>query len=278
MLSAFLNESSFNTSVLSRQGSKSTFPSGVKIFHADYDSVSSLKDAFQGQDAVVSLVASAALGAQDKLIDAAIEAGVNRFIPSEFGSNTPDKRTRKIVPVFETKFSIVNYLKSKEHDISWTSVITGAFFDMSLRDGFLGFHRSKKTATIYDDGKAVFSTTNLHQVGITLIRSLEKAELTKNQFVYVNSFQTSQKEILDLVERVTGEKWTVNHQTTAKLLEDGRARFQKGDFSAIPDLIRVAIFDPSENLGDSSPEGLWNDKLNLPKEDIEATARTELGA
>lgn len=278
MLSAFLNESSFNTSVLSRQGSKSTFPSGVKIFHADYDSVSSLKDAFQGQDAVVSLVASAALGAQDKLIDAAIEAGVNRFIPSEFGSNTPDKRTRKIVPVFETKFSIVNYLKSKEHDISWTSVITGAFFDMSLRDGFLGFHRSTKTATIYDDGKAVFSTTNLHQVGITLIRSLEKAELTKNQFVYVNSFQTSQKEILALIERVTGEKWTVNHQTTAKLLEDGRARFQKGDFSAIPDLIRVAIFDPSENLGDSSPEGLWNDKLNLPKEDIEATARTELGA
>lgn len=264
--------------MLSRQGSKSTFPSGVKIFHADYDSVSSLKDAFQGQDAVVSLVASAALGAQDKLIDAAIEAGVNRFIPSEFGSNTPDKRTREIVPVFETKFSIVNYLKSKEHDISWTSVITGAFFDMSLRDGFLGFHRSTKTATIYDDGKAVFSTTNLHQVGITLIRSLEKAELTKNQFVYVNSFQTSQKEILDLVERVTGEKWTVNHQTTAKLLEDGRARFQKGDFSAIPDLIRVAIFDPSENLGDSSPEGLWNDKLNLPKEDIEATARTELGA
>jgi len=276
VLNAFLKESSFNTSVLSRQGSKSTFPSGVKVLHADYKSVSSLKDAFQGQDAVISLVAGVALGDQNKLIDAAIEAGVKRFVPSEFGSNTSDKRIREIVPIFEAKISTMNYLKSKERDISWTSVITGAFFDWGLKVGFLGFDGSTKTATIYDDGKAVISATNLHQVGITLIKSLEKADLTRNQIVYVSSFQTSQKEILDLAEKASGEKWTVSHQATAKLLEDGRSKLQKGDFSAIVDLIRVVLFDAGANLGKLSPEDLWNDRLDLPQEDIEATVRTAL--
>jgi hypothetical protein len=41
-----------------------------------------------GIDAVVSLVGAAALTQQKGAIDAAVEAGVKRFIPSEFGCDT----------------------------------------------------------------------------------------------------------------------------------------------------------------------------------------------
>jgi putative NADH-flavin reductase len=128
VLNAFL-ESSFNVSVLSREGSKSTFPSNVKVLRADYSSVESLTEAFKGQDAVLSIVGGGALGDQDKLIDAAIAAGVKRFLPSEYGSNTLDERLRKLVPPFNAKKATVDNLKSKEDKISWTSVITGPFFD-----------------------------------------------------------------------------------------------------------------------------------------------------
>jgi hypothetical protein len=129
ILKAFLESSSFNTTVLSREGSQSTFPEGVKVVRANYDSVDSLTSAFKGQDAVLSVVGGTALGDQQKLIDAAIAAGVKRFIPSEYGSDTTNEELVKLVPVFKAKVSTIDYLKSNEDKITWSTVITGPFFD-----------------------------------------------------------------------------------------------------------------------------------------------------
>ncbi|KAF2829975.1 isoflavone reductase family protein [Ophiobolus disseminans] len=276
VLDTFLKESSFKTTVLSREGSSSTFPSTVKVIHANYDSPDSLKKALEGQDVVISLVAGVALGDQNKFIDAAIAAGVKRYVPSEFGSNTTDARTRAIVPVFEAKYGTVNYLKSKEKDISWTSFVTGPFFDWGLKVGFLGLNLASKSANIYDNGTATFSSTNLHTIALSIIKALEKADVSKNQYVFVSGFQTSQKEILEVAEKVTGEKWNVTHGSGKALIEEGQAKLQKGDFSGILNLIQGATFEAGEQLGDLSPEGLWNEKLGLPKDDLEKTIRAAL--
>ncbi|KAH8730426.1 hypothetical protein GQ44DRAFT_768200 [Phaeosphaeriaceae sp. PMI808] len=257
VLNTFVNESSFNTTVLSREGSSSTFPPGTNVIHADYNSLESLKNAFKGQDVVISLVGGAASGDQNKLIDAAIAAGVQRFIPSEFGSKTDDSRNRVIAPFFEPKFATLNYLKSKEREIT----------------GFLGFDAITKTATIFDNGAATFSTTNLHTIGITLIKLLEKAELSKNQYVYVSSAQTSQKQLLEMAEKITGEKWTVNNVPAQQHIEEGRAKLQKGDFSGMVNLIQGAIFGAEEELGNLEPAGLWNERLGIPEDDLEKTVR-----
>ncbi|KAL1599986.1 hypothetical protein SLS59_006059 [Nothophoma quercina] len=267
VLRAFLS-SSFNTSVLSREGSNSTFPSGVKVLRANYESADSLKQAFQGQDAVISLVGGGALGDQNKLIDAAIAAGVKRFIPSEFGSDTPNPKTRAIVPIFNAKTGTVDYLKSKESAISWTSVITGPFFDWGLKVGFLGFNAQNKTATIVDSGNATFSTTNLGLIGEAVIKALENAEATKNQYVYVSGFQTNQNEILAAAEKITGEKWAVNKTTSKDLITKGNELLQKGDFSGLGPLIQAVTFS-DEQLGDLKPSGIWNEKLSLRQESLE---------
>lgn len=267
ILKAFL-ASSFSTTVLSREGSSSTFPSGVNVLRANYESVDSLKQALEGQDAVISIVGGSALGDQNKLIDAAIAAGVKRFIPSEFGSNTPDSRTRAIVPVFEAKFGTVNYLKSKEDVISWSSVVTGPFFDWGLKVGFLGFNAQNKTATIVDSGDSTFSSTNLKTIGEAVVKSLENAEATKNQYVYVSGFQTSQTAILTAAEKITGEKWTVNKTSSKDLLAQGNGQLQKGDFSGLNQLIQAITFG-DESLGDLKPSGLWNEKLSLTQDNFE---------
>ncbi|KAJ4320797.1 hypothetical protein N0V94_003209 [Neodidymelliopsis sp. IMI 364377] len=267
ILKAFLN-SSFKTSVLSREGSNSTFPAAVNVIRANYESVDDLKQAFQGQDAVISLVGGNALGDQNKLIDAAIAAGVKRFLPSEFGSDTPSSKTRAIVPVFEAKYATVNYLKSKEDSISWTSIVTGPFFDWGLKVNFLGFDAAQKTATIIDSGNATFSTTNLGNIGLAVVKALENAEATKNQYVYVSGFQTSQNEVLAAAEKITGEKWTVNKISAKDHIATGNELLKKGDFSGLGPLIQAITFG-DEQLGDLKPSGLWNERLGLKQESFE---------
>jgi uncharacterized protein YbjT (DUF2867 family) len=128
ILTEFL-KSSFTVTVLSREDSKSTFPSEAKVVKTDY-SPESLAKAFDGQDAVISIVGNAGFADQTKIIDAAVAAGVKRFVPSEFGSDTDNSDVRAIVPIFNGKKQVVDYLKGKESDtFSWTALITGPFFD-----------------------------------------------------------------------------------------------------------------------------------------------------
>jgi hypothetical protein len=269
ILNTFIKESSFNPTVLSREGSSSTFPSGVKVLRANYDSVDSLKAAFAGQDVVISLVAGVALGDQNKIIDAAIAAGVQRFLPSEFGSDTADPRLIAAVPISAAKASTVDYLKSKESELSWTSIITGPFFDWAFPVGFHGFDLANKKANIYDEGKARYSSTNLHTVALAIIRALERPELTKNQYVYVSGIDTTQKEILEALEKVTGEKWRVTHGTTKDLAKIGNEKIAKGDYSGILDLLQAVTFGAEEELGYLKTAKEWNEKLGLPRDDLE---------
>jgi hypothetical protein len=109
-----------NVTVLSRPDSKSTFPASVKVVHTDYskdDLVSKLK----GQDAFLSFLGNAAFGAQTTIVDAAAEAGIKRFIPSEFGHNTDSEKVRGVIPIFESKRSVVEYIK-KYPNLEYTSV------------------------------------------------------------------------------------------------------------------------------------------------------------
>ncbi|KAL5116196.1 hypothetical protein ACEQ8H_005861 [Pleosporales sp. CAS-2024a] len=278
VLKTFLHESSFNVTVLSREGSTSEFPPDAKVIRANYDSPDALKKAFQDQDVVVSLVGGAALGDQNKFIDAAIAAGVKRFIPSEYGCDTSDARAREIAPILNAKFATANYLRSKESAISWTAIITGPFWyvipwvDWGNKVGFLGFNVANKTATLWDNGTAIFSATNLHTIALGLIKVIEKGEESANQYVYISSFNTSQKEMLAGFERLTGSTWAVTQVSSSEQLASGRAKLEKGDFSGIEDLLKVATFS-GEEIGRFDAAKLWNDRLGLPKDDFEKALR-----
>jgi uncharacterized protein YbjT (DUF2867 family) len=96
----------FEVTVLTREGSTHSFPASVAVKHVDYDSLDSLVNALQGQDAVVSTLGSIALQEQQLLlVEAAVKAHVKRFIPSEFGSNTVNPKAAKL-PVFAAKVAV----------------------------------------------------------------------------------------------------------------------------------------------------------------------------
>lgn len=90
----------------------------------------SLEAVFKGQDAVVSVVGATAFPEQKKFVDAAIRAGVKRFIPSEFSASSQNAAVLQLLPLFGQKKELVEYLKSKEGDgLTWTGIASSCLFD-----------------------------------------------------------------------------------------------------------------------------------------------------
>lgn len=124
MLGEFISSALFNLSVLSREASTATFPSSVKVIKTDY-SPESVAKALQGQDAVVSMVGKAGVLEQKLLVDAAVKAGVKRFLPSEYGLNSDNQAVRTKVPLHDEKMVVMDYLRTKEKDgLTWSAVVS----------------------------------------------------------------------------------------------------------------------------------------------------------
>jgi len=103
----------------------------VKVVKKDYNDPTFL-EAFQGQEVVISFITVTALLDQLKFIDAAVKAGVKRFIPSEFGSNTLNATVQELVFFYKQKKIILDHLEqtAKENpSFSWTGLATGPVFD-----------------------------------------------------------------------------------------------------------------------------------------------------
>ncbi|KAF2432342.1 NAD(P)-binding protein [Tothia fuscella] len=276
ILPVLLN-STLKVTVISRPDSKSSFPSNITVLKSAYDT-ESLTHALKGQDAVISLVAGPAIASQKTVIDATLAAGVKWFIPSEFGSDTPDQRIVDFLPMGKGKVDVADYLRSKEKEgLSWTGLITGLFFDWGLPRGSFQFDLKSKTGTLWDGGRVRFSATNLPTIGHALVNLLtdpSKQAAAKNKHIYIRSFTTTQSEILSALEKVTGEKWDVKDVPSAPIKDSARKRLAKGDFSAVSDLLKYLAYGDIALGGfeEKAEEGV---KLLLPdhKETVVETVR-----
>lgn len=62
----------------------------ARIVEVDYDSDTSLINALDKEAAIVSAMAKSAISDQPRMINAAVTAGVNLFIPAEYTANSHD--------------------------------------------------------------------------------------------------------------------------------------------------------------------------------------------
>ena len=260
--------------VLSRSSSTSIFPASVKVIHVDYTSVESLTAALHGQDAVISAVGNEGLPGQSVLVDASIAAGVKRFLPSEFGSDTGNSKTAALL-VFGYKVATRKHIEEKVAagaSITYTYVINGPFLDWGLEQRFLLDWKEEKPR-IYDGGNQIISTTTLHSVGLAVVGVLDHYEETKNKSVFVQDIQISQNRLLELAKKVQPtKKWEPTEVSLAEIEKSSNAALAKGDYSApvIYGYLFVAIF--GEGYG-SRTEKDDNKLLGVPgktEDDVEA--------
>ncbi|KAL7620161.1 hypothetical protein AAE478_009154 [Parahypoxylon ruwenzoriense] len=270
-----LLKAGFKVTALTREESTATFPENVVSKKVDYQSVESLKSALDGQDAVVSTIATVAVGGQLPLVDAAVSAKVKRFIPSEFGINTRLVAGTAIGNILQGKVKTLDYIidKSKENPwFTWTGVSGGLFFDWGLRYGSIGFDKNSKTATIYDSGNEPVQSSNLAFVGRAIAAILSDPGKSANQYLTIASFNPSQNQILQIIETETGEKWKVEHASTADQEKIGLEKLGKGDYSAFSNLLRRRVYADGANLAVKG-ERNTNSLLGLQEDDLTATIK-----
>ncbi|KAF2016153.1 NAD(P)-binding protein [Aaosphaeria arxii CBS 175.79] len=207
-----LSNAGFNVTVLGRSESSESLPDGVKRVVVDYNSADSLEAAFRGQDVVVSTVSGAGIFVQKSMIDAAIKAGVKRFIPADYSSSSTDPAAETL-PHYVPMVDVQNYLKSKSEAglIEYTVFVVGAFTEYLVRFGFV-IDWAKKTAEAWKGGDVIpISTTSVAGVGKAISGALKNADATKNRNIYVHEFVVTQKYLFGLAEKHGAPKsqWTL---------------------------------------------------------------------
>ncbi|GFF81019.1 hypothetical protein CNMCM8927_009018 [Aspergillus lentulus] len=270
IVSAFDSDPRFEICILSRHSSKSTFPPHIPVHRVsdNYDETELVKIC-TGQDAIICTIAMQAIHQQKALINAAVKAGVKHFVPSEFGHDTRNDQAAEMLPQFyAAKRQIVAYLKSKEGDgLSWTAFVTGPFFEIAVSN-FLGFDMEKRHATIVNHGTNCWSATTRSTIGLAVKNAMLSPESVANKYLFIESFNVSQRDTLAALEDLTAAKWNVTYHDAEEEKRLALEKLAKGNYSAIPVLMRyiTCVKGYGGNYMDTDESA--NKLLSLPTESL----------
>ncbi|KAK8023720.1 hypothetical protein PG993_011786 [Apiospora rasikravindrae] len=195
LITTALLDAGFTVVALARAESTTTaLPDGVAaVRRVDFTSLEDLTGALEGQDAVVSVIGTMAVGQQRVLVEAAARAGVGRFVPSEYGLDTraPGLRTTKL------------------------GRMLGPKIELSLEAGLLGIDIPNRKATIVDSGDEPFSASNREQVARAVVAVLQRPAETANRYLMVQSLTTTQNKLLKVVGEEMGQEFQAVERVTA---------------------------------------------------------------
>ncbi|KAJ4244037.1 hypothetical protein NW762_014650 [Fusarium torreyae] len=267
-----LLEIGFRVSVLSRSFSvveDETFE-GASIVKSDY-TFASLVSVFTGQDAVISTLSTANIAEQNIVIDAVAAAKVKRFMPSEFGSDTSIEGLEKMAPFLKGKQDVMDHVKTKEAEgLSWTALFTGPWIDWMLMEGrgLLCLDIKTKTGELVDSGEPKFTTTTVSQVGKATALALLQPQKTRNQYVQVGSFNTTQSQLLEALERISGTKFELKDLGNKELYARATKHIEDGDWgTGYYELATATVYSGSEVTYFPEKAADWNAELGLIQEE-----------
>ncbi|KAH8812110.1 NmrA-like family protein [Xylogone sp. PMI_703] len=251
-----LKEFGFHISVVTRPSSSVSFPPDVTVHK-------------------ILLIAAIDVAIQKKVIDAAVTAGVRRFLPSEYGGDTSLPEIEKFTAFAGGKKEVLAYLKSKEvNGLAWTAIYTGPFFDWLLNTGrgLMGWELEKSKATVFDSGDRRVDWTNVTTIGRAIASVLKHLEVTRNQQVFINSFQLTQNQVVAAIERLLGKKLDISRASAIELTEKGRLTMAQGDWeNGYYNSATGSTYAPWGFCDFGGRPVRWNAVLELPKEDLDVT-------
>ncbi|KAA1474802.1 NAD-P-binding protein [Dentipellis sp. KUC8613] len=187
---------------------------GAEVITIDYSSKASLISALSGIEVVISTINLGALDSQFALIDAAKDAGVKLFVPSEFGTPTDDIMNGPRSPKRKAKEQL------KKLDLPYVLVYTGAFSD-TIFSAKIGLDPASGKVTVGGDGSATVSFTSRPDIaryaGYVLTGfSAQKLEWRKFQ---IEGDRLSFNEVFEKYSAKTGNKVEVSYRSIAELEE-----------------------------------------------------------
>ncbi|OPB41883.1 hypothetical protein A0O28_0104430 [Trichoderma guizhouense] len=285
VLAALEKEPSFTITLIQRASSKAKMPVHFKtITVPDSYPTDELIPAFQGHDVVINCMTSFSVADQFRIIDAAIAAGIRRYVPSEYGLNYMRHDAQALNQVFNDKGKIQEYLRAKAQTgvIEWMSIACGMWIRWSMANDFLGMHIGERRFVFWDDGEGYFSCTTEENSAQGLVKALLAAgtdrDVYKNTVIYLSDFAITQKQLLEAIERIQGVKYTTESINSSNLITEKQAAVAAGDVKATFALIETG-FVTGRYGGHLEKEGeIQNDKLHLPKNTLDEVVEAALKA
>lgn len=169
-----------------------------------------------GIDAVVSALNGPVLEAQRTIQDAAADAGVKRFIPSEYGMHhiyrKPNDPKGYIHPLWDAKNRLNEYAMLhpaiKEGKMSYTMIGCGDFYDQDRENVWCPW--TQKDVPEYNfhvigDPDAKADYTNIGDFGQYLVACLCEPSKSENASLNFPSDHISHSEIAKLLEKYSGK-------------------------------------------------------------------------
>jgi len=212
--------------VLTRQGSNTTVEGDVKVIPVDYSNPESIKAAVTGVDVVISTIAGAALDVQRKIAEAAKEAGVKLFIPSEFGGVTEGESEG----LFGQKANIQDQLKGL--GIPYLLCYTGPFADY-IWAPFLNLDVKSGKVSVGGDGNKQITFTSRPDIAryLSYVLTHVPPEQLKNRTLTIAGDNKSFNEIFKAYEEKTGKKVQVTYIPVTEI--DAKIAANPEDFPAV---------------------------------------------
>lgn len=221
-----------------------------------------------------------------RLIEAAAAANVPWVLPNEYGYDNSHPGLFKDIPIGEKHAGYREHIE-KLGKSSWIGITCSFWYEFSLASGphCYGFDLKNRAVTFFDDGNTHINTSTMPQCarGVANLLSLkvlpddghdESPCLShyRNRFIYISSFNVSQKDMLDSVMRVTDttmSDWKIAHEPSVDRYKVGVEEMQKGNFVGFAQLMYTRVFYQDGSGDFETSKGLQNDILGLPKEDID---------
>ncbi|KAG9966378.1 NAD(P)-binding protein, partial [Aureobasidium melanogenum] len=242
----------FNVTIITRLSSTTIHTFDVPTLRIDY-TPETLTQAFTNQDAIVCVVGPGGIALQKIFVDAAVAAGVKRFIVDDFGWGPTTKGFEEFGAIHASRREGWDYAAEKAREVkgfTWTGLSTGNPIDWAMKKfPMMGFDVQNHKAIIYDRGTEKFTGTTLQGIGQAVVGTLQNSEATANQFLKVQSIQTCQNELLEAFEKVTEEKWEITRTESQELIESGKADFATGSGLWRLKLAVATLYDVGQGRG-----------------------------
>ncbi|KAF2770601.1 NAD(P)-binding protein [Teratosphaeria nubilosa] len=223
---------------------------------------------------------------QSRLIRAAAKAGVKWIMPNEYSPPFADNEALGRAIGFYERF-VSTRKQIEKAGLAWTSLQCGFWCEVSLSGSptRCGFDFAEKSITFFDDGEAKINHSTWPQCARAVAAFLSLPVMPedenetpptmsrwRNKALPISSFLLSQRDMLDSVLNVTGEKeseWMITHVPSEQRFEQAREEMKAGLMDAYVVAMYTRTFYPDGCGVYDKDGGLANEVLGLPREDLE---------
>jgi uncharacterized protein YbjT (DUF2867 family) len=225
ILAALLKAGSFNITAFVEPGTELQHgqdTNSIRINEVDLQKASrkDLASLLQNHDAVVSALNGAALQAQSLIQDAATDAGVQRFYPSEFGMHhiyrKPNDAQGYVHPMWDSKAraneACLLHPAILEGRMSYTLIGCGDFYNQTREKVWCPWTQTdvdKYVIHVVGNADAQSDWTHLDDFAAFLVASLKDPEKSRNALLNFVSDTTSPTDIARELGLATGKEVAV---------------------------------------------------------------------